>query len=178
MSETIIFQTLLFAWPDAKVADEVSKEIRYNHLLRGLTITDHATVRHEANGKVKIEARNRSTVGALAGAGTGAVVGLIGGPIGMAIMAGVGSLVGAWLGRDAGRPVSGAELMALGHELPRGSSALLMLVGQDDVPRTISAMERFDAQVANLTAGPLADAIVIGEPVPDEQSADTRRTEG
>lgn len=173
MSDTIIFQTLLFAWPDPRAAGEVSKEIRYNHLLRGLTITDHATVRHETNGKVKLEARNRSTPGALVGAGVGAVIGLIGGPIGMAILGGVGSLVGAWLGRDAGRPVSGSELMALGRELPQGSSALLMLVGQDDVPRTMAAMKQFDAQVANLTAGSLTDAIVIVEAADSAQEAST-----
>ncbi len=168
MSETVIFQTLLFAWPDTETADAVSKEIRYNHLLRGMTITDHAIVRHQTNGKVKLEARNRSTLGALIGAGSGAVVGIIGGPIGMAIMAGVGSLVGAWLGRDVGRPVSGAELTALGYELPPGSSAILMLVGNNDVQHTVAAMEQFDAQVANLTAGTLSDAIVIGQQPPDD----------
>ena len=163
MTETVIFQTLLFAWPDPKTADAVSKEIRYNQLLRGLTITDHATVRHEENGKVRLEARNRSGLGALIGAGAGAIAGIIGGPVGMAIMAGVGSLVGAWLARDAGRPVPGAELTALGNELPPGSSALLLLVGLNDVDRTLAEMSRFDAQVANLTDGTLADAIVIGD---------------
>ncbi len=170
MTETVIFQTLLFAWPDPNAADAVSKEIRYNNLLRGLTITDHAIVRHEANGKVKLEARNRSGMGALIGAGIGAVVGIIGGPIGMAILAGVGSLIGAWVGRDAGRPVSGAELTALGHELPPGSSAILFMVGHEDVQRTVAAMEQFDAQVANLTAGTVTDSIVIGESASDDGS--------
>lgn len=174
MSDTIVFQTLLFAWPDSQTASQVSKDIRYNHLLRGLTITDHAVIRHEAGGKIRVDSRNRSRLGAAIGAAVGGAAGIIAGPIGIAVLAGVGGGVGAWLGRDVGRPVAGAELGSLARELPPGSSAILLLVGARDVDAVISALKPFDPQIANLTAGQVVDGIVIGDSMKIRDSSDTK----
>ncbi|HEY5144828.1 MAG TPA: DUF1269 domain-containing protein [Solirubrobacteraceae bacterium] len=135
-----------------------------------------ALVEHHHNGRIALrgtfaghyvdvdEEDHLSQPGAAAGALTGGLIGLVflGGPIGMA----PGLVVGAAVGAEAGKATEvEAEPEALVEELraevPRGSSAIVLLAEAGHVDAMLAAVEGGRAEVVRRTIdGDELDALV------------------
>lgn len=132
---------------DPERALAVLKEIEQKAKEANARLEDAVVIYRTADKKVKIKQTKEVTVGkgARRGAFWGLLVGLLlGGPIG-GLLGGMG--VGAIFGRNVDKGVDDKFINDLGNALKPNSSAILLLIGEEDYDRAILYLKTFDAEI-------------------------------
>jgi uncharacterized membrane protein len=136
-------------------ADEVLTKLRGMQKEHLIDLEDACVVVHTENGKVQIkQALNLTAFGAARGASAGMLVGALTGLLllnplaGMAVggLTGMG-VVGAVSGSLADYGINDDFIKNLGKTIPKGSSALFMLIKRSTPDKVLLELERFKPRV-------------------------------
>ena len=136
-------------------ADEVLTKLRGMQKEHLIDLEDACVVVHTENGKVQIkQALNLTAFGAARGASAGMLVGALTGLLllnplaGMAVggLTGMG-VVGAVSGSLADYGINDDFIKNLGKTIPKGSSALFMLIKRSTPDKVLPELERFKPRV-------------------------------
>jgi uncharacterized membrane protein len=82
------------------------------------------------------------------GAVAGAAAGLLFGPAGLAVGIVGGGMAGGVAGEHSGPRLRSALFDELRNEVPRGSSAVILMAAPEDVDAMVSALEEYDGRLA------------------------------
>ncbi len=132
-------------YPD--IADSVLKTIQKDGKAKGIDLDDAVVVHKTPSGSLKIRQTKEMTAGKGAGRGAfwGLLVGLIlGGPVG-GILWGLG--IGAIYGGAVDHGIDDKFIREVGKSLKPKTSAILMLVSEEDYEETIGYLKTFDAKI-------------------------------
>jgi len=135
-------------------ADEVLTKLRGLQKEHLIDLEDACVVVHTENGKVQIkQALNLTAFGAARGASAGMLVGALTGLLllnplaGMAVGGLTGMGVGAVSGSLADYGINDDFIKNLGKTIPKGSSALFMLIKRSTPDKVLPELERFKPRV-------------------------------
>src|SRR5262245_26320296 len=135
-------------------ADEVLTRLRSMQKEYLIDLEDACVVVHTEAGKVQIkQAMNLTAVGAASGASTGMLIGALAGLLLLNPLAGmvVGGLSGAGFGALSGSMadygINDAFIKSLGSTIPKGSSALFVLVRSSTPDKVLPEIEPFKPRV-------------------------------
>jgi uncharacterized membrane protein len=135
-------------------ADNVLTRLRGLQKEHLIDLEDACVVVHTENGKVQIEqALNLTALGAARGASTGMLVGTLAGLLllnplaGLAVGGLTGMGVGAMSGSLADYGINDEFIKNLGKTIPKGSSALFMLIKRSTPDKVLAELERFKPRV-------------------------------
>lgn len=130
-------------------AKEALKGIKKAAKRDDLKVHNAAVLIKDAEGKASItETEDISpSHGALFGAISGGLVGLLGGPVGVVVGAAAGAAAGGVAARWIDMGISDEYLSSLEEGLKPGSSALVLLVGQESAEQTAEALAAFEGRV-------------------------------
>ena len=135
-------------------ADEVLTKLRSMQKEHLIDLEDACIVVHTEDGKVQIkQAVNLAAVGAASGATTGMLIGALAGLLFLNPLAGmaVGGLAGAGFGGLSGSMadygINDEFIKGLGKTIPKGSSALFVLVRRSTPDKVLPEIERFKPRV-------------------------------
>lgn len=135
-------------------ADDVLTKLRSMQKEYLIDLEDACVVVHTEAGKVQVkQAVNLTTVGAASGASTGMLVGALAGLLLLNPLAGmaVGGLAGAGFGALSGSlsdyGINDEFIKNLGKTIPKGSSALFMLIRRSTSDKVLPEIEVFKPRV-------------------------------
>ncbi len=135
-------------------ADDVLTKLRGMEKAHLLDLEDACVVVHTPDGKVQIkQAVNMTALGAASGASTGMLVGALAGLLLLNPLAGmaVGGLAGAGFGAVSGSladyGINDDFIKQLGKTIPKGSSALFMLIKSSTPDKVLPEIEPFKPRV-------------------------------
>jgi uncharacterized membrane protein len=135
-------------------ADEVLTKLRSMQKENLIDLEDACVVVHTEDGKVQIkQAMNLAALGAATGASTGMLIGALAGLLFLNPLAGmaVGGLAGAGFGGLQGHlsdyGINDEFIKNLGTTIPRGTSALFVLVRKSTADKVLPEIERFKPRV-------------------------------
>jgi uncharacterized membrane protein len=135
-------------------ADEVLTKLRSMQKEHLIDLEDACVVVHTDEGKVQIkQAVNLAAVGAASGATTGMLIGALAGLLFLNPLAGmaVGGLAGAGFGGLSGSMadygINDEFIKGLGKTIPKGSSALFVLVRRSTPDKVLPEIERFKPRI-------------------------------
>ena len=135
-------------------ADEVLTKLRGLQKEHLIDLEDACVVVHTEAGKVQVkQAVNLTRVGAAGGASTGMLIGALAGLLVLNPLAGmvVGGLAGAGFGALSGsmadHGINDDFIKNLGKTIPKGSSALFVLIKHSTPDKVLPEIERFKPRV-------------------------------
>jgi uncharacterized membrane protein len=135
-------------------ADEVLTKLRSLQKGHLIDLEDACVVVHTEAGKVQVkQAVNLTTLGATRGASTGMLIGALAGLLLLNPLAGMaaGGLAGAGFGALSGSladyGINDQFIKDLGKTIPRGSSALFMLIKRSTPDKVLPEIEPFKPRV-------------------------------
>jgi uncharacterized membrane protein len=135
-------------------ADEVLTKLRGMQKEHLIDLEDACVVVHTDAGKVQIkQAVNLTSVGAASGASTGMLIGALAGLLVLNPLAGmaVGGLAGAGFGALSGSMadygINDEFITSLGKTIPKGSSALFMLIKSSTPDKVLPEIEPYRPRV-------------------------------
>ena len=135
-------------------ADEVLTKLRSLQKEHLIDLEDACVVVHTDAGKVQIkQAVNLTTLGAASGASTGMLIGALAGLLLLNPLAGMaaGGLAGAGFGALSGSladyGINDQFIKNLGKTIPKGSSALFMLIKRSTPDKVLPEIEPFKPRV-------------------------------
>jgi uncharacterized membrane protein len=135
-------------------ADEVLTRLRSMQKEHLIDLEDACVVVHTEAGKVQVkQAVNLTTLGAASGASTGMLIGALAGLLVLNPLAGlaVGGLAGAGFGALSGSMedygINDEFITNLGKTIPKGSSALFMLIRRSTPDKVLPEIEPFKPRV-------------------------------
>ncbi|MGE0848199.1 MAG: DUF1269 domain-containing protein [Hyphomicrobiaceae bacterium] len=135
-------------------ADEVLTKLRGMQKEYLIDLEDACIVVHTQAGKVQIkQALNLTTLGASTGASTGMLIGALAGLLVLNPLAGmaVGGIAGAGFGALSGSMadygINDEFIKNLGKTIPKGSSALFLLIKRSTPDKVLPEIEPFNPRV-------------------------------
>ena len=135
-------------------ADEVLTKLRGMQKENLIDLEDACVVVHTGAGKVQVkQAVNLTSIGAASGASTGMLIGALAGLLVLNPLAGmaVGGLAGAGFGALSGRMadygINDEFIKNLGKTIPKGSSALFLLIRRSTPDKVLAEIEPFKPRV-------------------------------
>lgn len=135
-------------------ADEVLTKLRSLQKEHLIDLEDACVVVHTEAGKVQVkQAMNLTTLGAASGASTGMLIGALAGLLLLNPLAGMaaGGLAGAGMGALSGSladyGINDEFIKSLGKTIPKGSSALFMLIRSSTPDKVLPEIEPFKPRV-------------------------------
>src|SRR5262245_50131789 len=135
-------------------ADDVLTKLRNMQKEHLIDLEDACVVIHTEAGKIQIkQALNLTAIGATSGASTGMLIGALAGLLLLNPLAGmaVGGLAGAGFGalsgslRDYG--INDDFIKSLGQTIPKGSSALFLLIRRSTPDKVLPEIEPFKPRI-------------------------------
>jgi len=137
-----------------ETADEVLTKLRGMQKEHLIDLEDACVVVHTDAGKVQIkQALNLTSLGAARGASSGMLIGALAGLLVLNPLAGmaVGGLAGAGFGALSGSMadygINDEFIKSLGKTIPRGSSALFLLIRRSTPDKVLPEIEPFRPRV-------------------------------
>jgi uncharacterized membrane protein len=135
-------------------ADDVLTKLRSLQKEHLIDLEDACVVVHTEAGKVQVkQAVNLTSIGAASGASTGILIGALAGLLVLNPLAGmaVGGLAGAGFGALSGSladyGINDEFIKDLGRTIPKGSSALFMLIKRSTPDKVLPEIEAFRPRV-------------------------------
>jgi uncharacterized membrane protein len=135
-------------------ADDVLTKLRGMQKEHLIDLEDSCVVVHTATGKVQVkQAVNLPALGTARGASTGMMLGALAGLLLLNPLAGlaVGGLVGAGFGALSGKMadygINDDFIKGLGKTIPKGSSALFMLIRSSTPDKVLPEIEPFKPRI-------------------------------
>ncbi len=135
-------------------ADEVLTKLLSLQKEHLIDLKDSCVVIRNAEGKVQVkQSLNLTALGAATGARTGMLVGALAGLLllnplaGMAAGGLAGAGMGAWSGSLADYGINDAFIKSLGETIPKGSSALFLLIKSSTPDKVIPEIEPYKPRV-------------------------------
>ena len=135
-------------------ADDVLTKLRSLQKEHLIDLEDACVVVHTDTGKVQVkQAVNLTTLGAASGASTGMLIGALAGLLVLNPLAGMaaGGLAGAGFGALSGSladyGINDEFIKSLGKTIPKGSSALFMLIKRSTPDKVLPEIEPFKPRV-------------------------------
>lgn len=135
-------------------ADEVLTKLRGMQKEYLIDLEDACVVVHTDTGKVQVkQAVNLTSIGAASGASTGMLIGALAGLLVLNPLAGmaVGGLAGAGFGALSGSMadfgINDEFIKNLGKTIPKGSSALFLLIKRSTPDKVLPELESFKPRV-------------------------------
>jgi len=135
-------------------ADDVLTKLRSLQNEHLIDLEDACVVVHTEAGKVQVkQAVNLTSIGAASGASTGILIGALAGLLVLNPLAGmaVGGLAGAGFGALSGSladyGINDEFIKDLGRTIPKGSSALFMLIKRSTPDKVLPEIEAFRPRV-------------------------------
>lgn len=128
----------IVTFPDTTKARAFRENIQKNH---AINFSNAAVLVKESDGKTSIQESHDldKKQGAIFGAITGGLLGLLGGPVGMAVGAATGAVTGSAAARRIDMGFPDEYLNKLQEGLKSGSSALVILLDDDQLPSLAEA---------------------------------------
>jgi len=175
--KNVVYKILVFSFADPKKAKTVSDELRAAASDQGYKIAAYSVVEVDAKGKAHIHESGHGLEGAVGGAAFGGVLGLIGGPAGLLAWVVAGAVVGGFFGKVGGRAIPDDEQERLAAQMQPNTSALMVLVEDEDVEAIMNRTAPYNAQVVTLTvgdeiSGEIAQGVAADVEVPAPAAAD------
>lgn len=143
---------VVIAYPDEGTAELARDRLAQLQRQNLITLDDAAIAVRRENGKVKIkQLANLTGVGTLSGAFWGTLIGLI--FLNPLLGTAVGAAAGALSGKAMDIGVDDQFIKEVGEALPRGASALFLLVVQATPDKVLAEMKEFGGKIirTNLT---------------------------
>jgi uncharacterized membrane protein len=135
-------------------ADDVLTKLRSLQKEHLIDLEDACVVVHTEAGKVQVkQAVNLTSIGAASGASTGILIGALAGLLVLNPLAGmaIGGLAGAGFGALSGSladyGINDEFIKDLGRTIPKGSSALFMLIKRSTPDKVLPEIEAFRPRV-------------------------------
>lgn len=145
---------LVLDFDGAGTADEVLTKLRSMEKALLIDLEDACVVVHTAAGKLQIkQAMNLTAMGAASGASSGMLLGALAGLLLLNPLAGlaVGGLAGAGFGALSGSlsdyGINDDFIKSLGKTIPKGSSALFLLVRRSTPDKVLPEIEPFKPRI-------------------------------
>lgn len=153
---------IAIAYDDPRQADDVLAAVRRLQNAGALHLNNAVAVARKADGGGRIKVDwdvSRTVAGLVVGVVLGALAGLIvlsrvtSGPVVLWPLVGAifGALAGGWAGTFADSEHIDDFVLEVRETMPRGSSALLMLLEQEDPEKTIAALRPYGGRLIRTT---------------------------
>ena len=147
--DSSVYKFVFFLFSDKDAAKQNWKDIKSSGVLHDYNIVGRAVVERDEKEKVEIYGQEKGVVGAV----IGSMMGILGGPASfLAVGAAAGMAIGGLTGRLDNYFVQ-EDLEKLGDALSTNTSALLLLLEDEEVDDVIDIMSRYTTSVVTLTAG-------------------------
>src|SRR5215469_11725298 len=154
MRVSIMSDLVVLDFDGVGTADEVLTKLRSMQKEYLIDLEDACIVVHTEAGKVQVkQAVNLTTLGAASGASTGMLIGALAGLLilnplaGMAVGGIAGAGFGALSGSMADYGINDDFIKSLGKTIPRGSSALFLLIRRSTPDKVLPEIEPFKPRV-------------------------------
>jgi len=149
----VAYDLVVFSFPGEKRAGEVVSLLRSSGKEAGLKVKAWAVVAVDEKGKSHVDASGHGGLGAAAGAGVGVILGLIGGPAGLLIWTLGAATLGGIAGKKMGAFLPADELKAIAAQMQPNSSALVVVIEDQNVKQAMDQMGAQGASVLTVTLG-------------------------
>jgi uncharacterized membrane protein len=112
-----------------------------------------AVIEVDDEGKAHVSQSGHGGVGTAVGTGVGALLGLVGGPAGLLVWALGGALIGGLAGKYMGHHFNTDELKALTVNMGPNTSAIIVVVEDQQIEEMERALDEYGAKVVTVTMG-------------------------